>query len=647
MNKGQSLIELLITIGLAAILLPALLTGLVASRNGKAQQDQRLQGVALLKEAQEAVRVVREASWTTFAADGTYHPVISGSTWSLISGTETINGFTRQIVISDVYRNASGTIVTSGGILDPSTKQVVSTVFWSSPLNTSVTATSYFTRYSNTTFLHTTVPDFSGGTFTNTTVATTSGTGIPNDGQVQLGGSGGIGGDWCNPSASVVATYDLSGQGLTRSISATSSATQDLAYVTSGDNQSSNTLNELTISHANPPVIANPNANTEGKAYGIFVDNAGSYVYFNENNPPNHTVRIANGTTLANLGYFDVFHSTAASVYVFGNTGYTTIGSTLYSFDLNSKTGSRPQLGSVSLAGTGNRVFVVGTKAYVATSNATNQLQIIDVSNPSSMTVTKSINVGNGLGGVDVYVNGAQTYAYLATSYFSGQNDFFIIDLNNTNNIYGYSTNGMNPNGITITPDDGKKAILVGSGGTMYQVFNIATPSAAFNCGGMSPSGISTIFGVASVIQTSGNVFSYIITDNANAQFQAIAGGSGGQVTSSGSFVSAPFTATTSAMFNSFSATISQPPQTTISLQVATALPVSNSCSTATYTYVGPDSTSGTYFTPNGNTISGQIPLTGSGTYQNPAQCFSYKVYLTTNSAQSPVLYDMTVNYSP
>ena len=35
-NFGQSLIEILIALGLAALLLPALLTGLIASREGKA-----------------------------------------------------------------------------------------------------------------------------------------------------------------------------------------------------------------------------------------------------------------------------------------------------------------------------------------------------------------------------------------------------------------------------------------------------------------------------------------------------------------------------------------------------------------------------------------------------------------------------------
>src|SRR5207245_2406888 len=103
-----SLIEILIAIGLAAVLLPAILTGLVTSRQGKAQEGQRLGAVALLKEAEEAVRVARETSWSGFATNGTFHPAISGNTWTLAPSSEPINGYFRQIVISGVQRNVGG-----------------------------------------------------------------------------------------------------------------------------------------------------------------------------------------------------------------------------------------------------------------------------------------------------------------------------------------------------------------------------------------------------------------------------------------------------------------------------------------------------------------------------------------------------------
>ncbi|MDE2588974.1 MAG: type II secretion system protein, partial [Patescibacteria group bacterium] len=151
-KSGQSIVELLITIGLSGILLPALITGLVSTRQARPQQDQRLLAIGYLREGQEAVRAVREDGWANFAVDGTYHPVMTANgDWSLVTGQELINGFnfTRQIVISDVSRDSNGNIVATGGTNDPSTKKVVTTVSWTNPLTSSVTATSYFTRYAN------------------------------------------------------------------------------------------------------------------------------------------------------------------------------------------------------------------------------------------------------------------------------------------------------------------------------------------------------------------------------------------------------------------------------------------------------------------------------------------------------------------
>ena len=123
MQKGQSLIELLLTIALVSIFFPALLTGFVSTRNNRAVRDQRQLASAYLNEAQEAIRVVRANGWSNLSP-GTYHPTVSGSTWILTSGPELIGGnFTRQIAIEDVKRDISGNIAQDGS-LDRSTKLI-------------------------------------------------------------------------------------------------------------------------------------------------------------------------------------------------------------------------------------------------------------------------------------------------------------------------------------------------------------------------------------------------------------------------------------------------------------------------------------------------------------------------------------------
>lgn len=175
-QRGQSLIELLIAIGLTAILLPALLTGIVSSREGKAQEAERLEALGLLREANEAVRNVREKGWSNIATNGSYYPTISGSTWTLTSGTQTIGNFTRSVTIESVQRNPAGAIVTAGGTVDPGTKKISTQVNWNNPYPSSVTSSEYLTRYlNNVAWLQTTQADFNLGTRTNVDTASVSG----------------------------------------------------------------------------------------------------------------------------------------------------------------------------------------------------------------------------------------------------------------------------------------------------------------------------------------------------------------------------------------------------------------------------------------------------------------------------------------
>lgn len=214
-SEGQLLIEIIVAIAITAIMLPALLTGLFSSKQGKAQQSQRVQAVALMKEAEEVVRNVREQGWTLFSVNGTYHPLISGNTWSFASGSENVNGLTRSITVSDVYRDSNGVVVTSGGTLDPSTKKVYIQITWGQPYSSSVDSTIYVTRYlQNNASTTTSSSEFSAGTLVDTVVTNTSG------GEITLAPN--TKGKWCSPSFSS-ATITLP-DGPPVAVSATASA---------------------------------------------------------------------------------------------------------------------------------------------------------------------------------------------------------------------------------------------------------------------------------------------------------------------------------------------------------------------------------------------------------------------------------------
>lgn len=634
-RSGQSLIELLVALGLSAILLPALLTGLVTSREGKAQQNQRVIASGLMKEADEALRVVREAGWVTFAVNGTFHPAPSGNTWGLLAGSEgpeTLNGFTRSVEISDVYRDSAGKIVTTGGSLDPSSKKVVTSVSWSTPISYTMSATSYMTRYlDNLAWLQTTQSDFNAGTKVGTTVTNTLG------GEVILG-SGGQG-DWCSPDLSITA-HDLSRQGVANAIT----AIEGRVFAGTGSNASGPSFDNVSITNSNPPTASTLGSFDGFKTNDIFGESDHAYLATDTNNREIEIINISS-PPYSESGYFDApGPADANSVYVAGSVGYMVQGNVFRTFDLTSKSGSRPELGSVTLAGTGNRMVVLGTYAYIAVDNSSSQLQVIDVSSASSPTIVGQATV-SGAGGVAVAVNSMGTRTYLATASSVSLAEFFIIDSSSKTGaqpvLGSYDSAGMDPRGVAVATAN--KVLLVGHDAEEYQALSVLNENNPTHCGGLNID--TNINGVSTVVESDGDAWSYIITGDPSSELKIIAGGPGGQFATSGTFTSSVFDAGYSTGFNYLSVTADIPANTSLEFQVAAADPVSGSCLGADFVFVGPDGTSSTFFDQSG----GSIPTHDDGaSYENPSRCFRYRAYFSTaEAAQTSVLYDVSINYSP
>ncbi len=655
-TKGASLIEVLVTMGLASILLPAIILGLMASRDGKAQQKQRQKAVTLIEEAQEVTRNVRDADWSTFAINGVYYPrATSSSSWELVADAagESIDGFTRKIKIEDVYRN-NGSIVAFGGILDPSTKKVTTTVSWNNPLPTSVIATMYLTRYiANDSYTETTQTEFNAGTKKGVTIRATSGSGIPDDGEIVLG-SGGYG-DWCNPNLTS-SFHDLDGQGVSSGIW----AVEGLAFLATGENASGPDFMKVGITNPSPPappsVTSHGTYDEQAKSNDVFGEVVGStyYAYLaTDQNKSQVIILNATNNTPSVISRINV-GSNATSLYVANNILYVLTGSQFKTYDISNK--STPiSKGQVSLSATGVDVTVAGEYAFVALNSTARQLEIIKVTN-NGATLTKegyaALTAGTARA---LHVNDGGTRVYLATANSTTQREFFIINTETKSGnrpvISSYDTNGMDPRGVTVVP--GNRAIVVGHGGNQYQVININNENNITPCGSLN-TGSDHINGIASILDSEGSAYSYLITTNSSREFAIVVGGPGGAFASTGEYESvtlAPPLCSNFCANNRLSANFHEPPGTNITFQVALANKTNDVCpANGSYTFVGPNGTSDpndVFDPPVGAPITfpfGTVPPS----YTNPGQCFRYKAYFTTSdSGNTPVLYDVTLNYSP
>ena len=644
-GRGQSLVEIIIAMGLSVILLPALLTGLVSSRQGKVQQAQRTQAVYLLNETIDAVRSVREKGWESFAINGTFHPAVSGTSWALAPGSVVINGLTQQIVIEDMNRGVCpgvdcGKIVTSGGILDTSSKRVNISISWNQPSVSTVNAILFITRYLESKyFTQTTVADFNTGIKSGTVVTNTLG------GEVTLGAGGH--GEWCDPNLNITA-LDLPKNGVANAIS----AIPGKVVAGTGENAAGVAFANIAVADTYPPTSVILGEFSSYKTNGVFNDANYAYIAtddhakemiildLNQRNPLNNEY--------VEIGYFNApGQNTGKSVAVSGNIGFLTVNNVLYSIDLSSKSGSRAQLASRTLAGNGTKAVVNGSYVFVSIAGATQELQIIQFNAAgTTLTITGSADV-NGQAAYDVSVNPSGTRAYLATGADASKPEFFIINTSSKTGarplVGSYNANGMDPNAVAVVTNN--KAVLVGTGGEEYQVIDIANESSPVRCGGLN---INTgVNGIASVLETDGDAYSYIITGDSASELKIIEGGPGGYYVPSGDFTSSVFDAGYSTAFNRFDVSVNRPTSTDVEFQVAVSQAVGGSCSGASYNFVGPDSTSSTFFTTSETSgIQGfSLPIPPS---INPGRCFKYKAFFSTTAPTSnPIFNDITVNYSP
>ncbi|MGH7241271.1 MAG: hypothetical protein ACREGB_03180, partial [Candidatus Saccharimonadales bacterium] len=482
-QAGATIVEVLVAIALTGIFMPVLATALVAAHAGRATSIQQLQAQSLLREATDAVRNVREKGWTNVATDGTYHPVISGSAWSLAGGAETINGFSRQIVISTPERSGTGTLVTTGGTNDPSTKHVVITVSWTKPTSSSLSTDSYLTRWqTNTVWSQSTQADFTSDTLTNTCATNTCDTNtafVTNSAYLQDSPA-----TWQLPS--VYGGYNVTGNVSGNDIFVATISGVPYAFLGYATG-----LAIINISNPASPTLTGTYTTTAA-VNGVFVSGTTAYLATSITNGQLVTVNVANPAAPALLKNFqitDTNNVAATAVYVSGTTAIVVkkkVGKALL-FNtygeinaVNVSNPSAPSLSSAINVGSDcTNVWINGTTAYVATSVTNAQLNVVNIATPTN--ISSSATVSLGANAYSVVINNANSTAYIATANNTSTGEVRIYHLNSATSLtsQGSYEVGGDATGLGLdTSNPNYLAVTSGVAGKQLMILNVATPTA-------------------------------------------------------------------------------------------------------------------------------------------------------------------------
>lgn len=150
MFKGFSLIEMIIAIGLFAILVVGG-AGIINLNNNSARiAFEYDQAYAYLYEGIETVRLIRGNDWSNLQ-NGTYGLLENSGSYEFIESPDTWLKYTREIEILDAYRDINGNISTSNsGVLDQNIKQIRIRVSWdySSTKSKTIEQTFFLTNWS-------------------------------------------------------------------------------------------------------------------------------------------------------------------------------------------------------------------------------------------------------------------------------------------------------------------------------------------------------------------------------------------------------------------------------------------------------------------------------------------------------------------
>lgn len=401
-RQGFSIIEVIFAAAIFVIIASGTVTAVIQGFDMNRNGAENTVATQYATEGMEAMRSLRNQNFTNLTNTASTGILRNGSgIWTLSGANNTFEKYTRAISISDVFRDVSGNIVESGGTIDSLSKKITSTVNWNftGQRPETLTLTTYLTNWKKA-----------------------------------------IMGNWATPSQQ--ASLDLSGNNNASKVFVQG----NYAYVIR-DGGSPNFI-IINISNPQAPTISGSMILTNTPT-NIYVSGTYAYVSSRDNNAELQIVNIANPSSPAILGTYNAAGTADANaVFVVGNTAYLvrdTSGSpNIYAINVTNKT-SLVSLGSVSILGNLEDIYVLGSTAYLASGDNNGELRIVNISNPASMSQIGLLNIAgnNDALSIDGFSNrvllGQVGGAFSAINITSASSPTLISTLNVGGNVFDMS----------------------------------------------------------------------------------------------------------------------------------------------------------------------------------------------------------------
>lgn len=415
-DRGFGLIEVIVAVALIAVLSVVAVTTVVGSFSTNRLSQDETEATLLAQQGLEAAHSIKRKGWTSpfLATDCSSGCGLTagGSGWTWSGSNNVLGDYTRVVTISSVQRDGSNTIVTSGGSDDPDTKRITSTVTWdfSPSRSNSITLETYVTNY-----LKSIIGDWSNISQVGyyDTSGNSNGIKIAVSGNyVYIVTSGGspdfYAVDVSTPASPTLAdTLSLAGTLYDVVVDG------NYAYVASNDN--SNEL--IVVNISNPTNISQVGSyNAPGTSDALGLDVVGNRLYMVTTNSTDefYVINISTPASPSYLGSTNL-GSTANAVKVLGNYAYVASDSNSEELQVVDVTNpASPNLvGSYDASGSGNGETVTGAGSTVYLGRESNDdVLSFSVSTPTSPSLLDTYPYGDNVR--DLSLGSGDSYLFVA-----------------------------------------------------------------------------------------------------------------------------------------------------------------------------------------------------------------------------------------